>query len=100
MLSRTSLRVARKMGPSPSAGMDVEMGSLRPSSFAFWEMSEPMRPPPMTMVSALRREGVRVVGTEGLVGANPWEVQMDAVRVRMDVSGEHSSFMVDGFRYG
>lgn len=42
------------MGPVPSAGMDVAMGSLRPRSLAFWEMREPILPPPMTMVSAWR----------------------------------------------
>ena len=39
------------MGPSPSAGMEVATGSFRPRSLASLEIREPIRPPPITIVS-------------------------------------------------
>ena len=55
------------MGPEPSASMDEAMGSLRPRSLAFWEISEPMRPPPMTMVSGVAASWVLIMQDDLLI---------------------------------
>jgi hypothetical protein len=56
MEDRTSLRVATYIGPVPFGSMDVDIGSDRPSNFAFEDIRDPMRPPPMTMVSSWGEE--------------------------------------------
>ena len=51
------MRVATNIGPEPSGSIDVDTGSARPRSLAPEEMREPIRPPPMTMVSSGVEEG-------------------------------------------
>lgn len=75
-----------KMGPSPSAGIEVAIGSFRPRSLASFEISEPMRPPPMTIVSAFSFVDIRADGRD-VEGAKPLEVQMLA-RLSSWVSGD------------
>lgn len=82
-----------KIGPSPSAGIEVAIGSFRPSNFASLEMREPIRPPPITIVSAFSLDDIRVDGVED--GTNPCdEVQMIATRPSKDASGEQTILML------
>jgi hypothetical protein len=75
------------MGPSPSAGMEVAIGSLRPSNVASLAIRDPILPPPMTMVSAFRLVDMRAAVVDETDEVNPWEVQIVA-RAKRDVSGE------------
>lgn len=75
------------MGPSPSAGMDVAIGSLRPSNVASLAISDPILPPPMTIVSAFRLVDMRDAVTDETEAVKPCVVQIEA-RAKRDVIGE------------
>ena len=84
--------MAIKIGPSPSAGIDVAMGSLRPSSFASLAIRDPIRPPPITIVSAL--SAVRMARGED-DGVKAFDV-LAAARAIIEATVEQRFIVVGG----